>query len=462
MDYASAAVWSTSYKNNLPDSAFLYIEPGGKKDEDGKTTPRSLRHFPYKDSTGKIDIIHVRNAIARIPTASIPKGLKKPLQDKARRLLKDSNKRSKSHLFKSLLNKIAISSYDDQLVPPSTPDSFNSSNPDNSDPCCAVLHFGSPNNYRYQQIEALKNQVKNNSLPRKEFQRKYTETIIALVSDLIYDYCDCNDFNSVGSGSSPSPCHKALQSKLSSTPSMTIWIDELENIFQQNKPSHVDILQSFNIAFSELADAATDVFQTDGATAGWTIDPRTNNLKDFLDDMCKIKDTEPIQYSFTSAEFTKAVAANQFFLRAIDKIYIDASLSVADIESLTANCPPSTGDESVISLLGALGAGAAGLTVVGYLGAILKGNVKKCANKRQAAQTATTKLLALLGAGVGSFSATQVSEAEIVDRVEDIIIKDCEGRLPYSCGEGGFEGPDDGDESGEVDAPDGGGIGGIG
>ena len=101
------------------------------------------------------------------------------------------------------------------------------------------------------------------------------------------------------------------------------------------------------------------------------------------------------------------------------------------------------------------------MTVVGYLSAIFKGNVKKCADKRQAAKKATTQLLALLGAGVGSFSATQVSEAEIVDRVEDIIIKDCEGRLPYSCGEGGFEGDDD--EGGEpVDPPSGGEVGGIG
>lgn len=47
--------------NDLPDSAFAYIEPGGKKDEDGKTTPRSKRHFPIHDAA------HVRNALARAP-----------------------------------------------------------------------------------------------------------------------------------------------------------------------------------------------------------------------------------------------------------------------------------------------------------------------------------------------------------------------------------------------------------
>jgi HK97 family phage prohead protease len=47
--------------NNLPDSAFAYIEPGGKKDASGRTVPRSLRHFPVHDAA------HVRNALARAP-----------------------------------------------------------------------------------------------------------------------------------------------------------------------------------------------------------------------------------------------------------------------------------------------------------------------------------------------------------------------------------------------------------
>lgn len=45
--------------NDLPDSAFAYIEPGGAKDKDGKTAPRSKRHFPIHDAS------HVRNALAR-------------------------------------------------------------------------------------------------------------------------------------------------------------------------------------------------------------------------------------------------------------------------------------------------------------------------------------------------------------------------------------------------------------
>lgn len=89
------AVWSTAYINTLPDSAFLYVESGGKKDEEGKTVPRTLRHFPYKDATGKVDLPHLRNAIARIPQSKI--GLSadqlESLQNKARKILEDENKK---------------------------------------------------------------------------------------------------------------------------------------------------------------------------------------------------------------------------------------------------------------------------------------------------------------------------------------------------------------------------------
>lgn len=61
------AVWNTVYINNLPDSAFAYVESDGKKDAGGKTVPRSLRHFPYKGAGGKVDLPHLRNALARAP-----------------------------------------------------------------------------------------------------------------------------------------------------------------------------------------------------------------------------------------------------------------------------------------------------------------------------------------------------------------------------------------------------------
>src|SRR5258708_11119937 len=58
--WAKAAMTSASI-NDLPDSAFAWIQPGGTKDAEGKTTPRSLRHFPVHDAD------HVRNALSRAP-----------------------------------------------------------------------------------------------------------------------------------------------------------------------------------------------------------------------------------------------------------------------------------------------------------------------------------------------------------------------------------------------------------
>jgi hypothetical protein len=82
------AVWSVAYINDLPDSAFLHIEPGGTKDDEGKTTPRSLRHFPYKDADGNIDLPHLRNALSRIPQSqSLPETVKENAAARARRIL---------------------------------------------------------------------------------------------------------------------------------------------------------------------------------------------------------------------------------------------------------------------------------------------------------------------------------------------------------------------------------------
>ena len=55
--------WDTAYINDLPDSAFAYVSPGGEKDD---------RHLPYKDKDGKVDIPHLRNALARLMQTNIP------------------------------------------------------------------------------------------------------------------------------------------------------------------------------------------------------------------------------------------------------------------------------------------------------------------------------------------------------------------------------------------------------
>lgn len=88
------AVWTTSYINNLADSAFLYIEDGGSKDGEGKTKPRSLRHFPYRDAAGKIDLPHLRNALARIPQSNLPQEVKDRVTKKAQSILADNEQKN--------------------------------------------------------------------------------------------------------------------------------------------------------------------------------------------------------------------------------------------------------------------------------------------------------------------------------------------------------------------------------
>ncbi|HEY1700889.1 MAG TPA: HK97 family phage prohead protease [Trebonia sp.] len=53
------AVLSSAARDNLPDSAFAFIEPGGKK-VNGKTVPGSKRHYPVHDEP------HIRAALSRI------------------------------------------------------------------------------------------------------------------------------------------------------------------------------------------------------------------------------------------------------------------------------------------------------------------------------------------------------------------------------------------------------------
>jgi hypothetical protein len=83
------AAWSASKVNGFPDSSFAVIMPGGTKDADGRTTPRSLRKLPYKDAGGAIDLPHLRNALARLPQM---KGVSADLKAKAKATLEKSAK----------------------------------------------------------------------------------------------------------------------------------------------------------------------------------------------------------------------------------------------------------------------------------------------------------------------------------------------------------------------------------
>jgi hypothetical protein len=80
------AEWSTAMMDNLPDSAFLHVEAGGKK-VGGKTEPLSLRHFPVRGPDGKIDMAHLRNALSRIPQSNLPASVKNAATAEAHRLM---------------------------------------------------------------------------------------------------------------------------------------------------------------------------------------------------------------------------------------------------------------------------------------------------------------------------------------------------------------------------------------
>jgi HK97 family phage prohead protease len=66
--HALRAQWSAAAINDLPDSAFLLILPGGTKT--GGRTDGAHRMFPVRGPDGKVDLPHLRNALARIPQAS--------------------------------------------------------------------------------------------------------------------------------------------------------------------------------------------------------------------------------------------------------------------------------------------------------------------------------------------------------------------------------------------------------
>jgi hypothetical protein len=66
VELSESVKWTRAFINDLPDSSFAVIEKGGKKDDEGKTTPRNYRHLPFEGSEGKVDLPHLRNAFARM------------------------------------------------------------------------------------------------------------------------------------------------------------------------------------------------------------------------------------------------------------------------------------------------------------------------------------------------------------------------------------------------------------
>jgi hypothetical protein len=96
---ALAKKFTTKYRNDLPDSDFAYIAPGGKK-VDGKTEPRSLRHFPIPDAA------HVRNALARLSQSKLSPDVKAKILKKLK---------SKAKEFGIEVSEEAKAYYDDSI-----------------------------------------------------------------------------------------------------------------------------------------------------------------------------------------------------------------------------------------------------------------------------------------------------------------------------------------------------------
>jgi hypothetical protein len=73
---------------SFPDSSFMYV-PDSAKGKDGKKSDRKL---PVKTADGKVDIPHVRNALARLnQTQGIPAAAKAEIKKKLQAMLKKDN-----------------------------------------------------------------------------------------------------------------------------------------------------------------------------------------------------------------------------------------------------------------------------------------------------------------------------------------------------------------------------------
>ncbi len=76
--------WDAEYVDALPDESFAYIEPGGEADEEGKTVPRELRHFPVRDAEGNVSLPHVEEALAALDAETMSTGEPIPEEDRER------------------------------------------------------------------------------------------------------------------------------------------------------------------------------------------------------------------------------------------------------------------------------------------------------------------------------------------------------------------------------------------
>jgi len=80
-----------AYINELSDADFALIEAGGRKDHDGKTVPRSLRHFPI--ATEK----DIDESLAKLDSSDLSDSVKqevlKRVEAQAKKMGYDSKKK---------------------------------------------------------------------------------------------------------------------------------------------------------------------------------------------------------------------------------------------------------------------------------------------------------------------------------------------------------------------------------
>jgi len=97
------AVWTTAYVDSLPDSSFAFV--------DGDT-----RKLPYKDKDGKVDLPHVRNALARLnQTQGISDEEKTKIRTKLQSALK--NTKAADDMVLRTVNAIQASDGDTATLP---------------------------------------------------------------------------------------------------------------------------------------------------------------------------------------------------------------------------------------------------------------------------------------------------------------------------------------------------------
>lgn len=79
--------WTRKYIDELPDSAFLYVDKSRVTHrKGGRSHPLDARHLPVKDRRGNYNCAHLKNAISRAVQTNLPSSVQKKLQQKARRL----------------------------------------------------------------------------------------------------------------------------------------------------------------------------------------------------------------------------------------------------------------------------------------------------------------------------------------------------------------------------------------